>query len=250
MSRSVVKILRSIILISFAGAFVSAHGSPSYFSLAQLQPIAGLSDACTQAYNAPLSPCTESDFYEGSSCSVEGTTVFSNTLIGMFFERVAVGKLCSTIMAPTIPIESAGQDPEDQPSDQPAATSRSVESNSANSGSAEPTTQSAAESTSMKSKITTTTTSSTTSSSASSSSATATSTISLDQSSVGPASSGSSSVVVAGGDVPSSTNTPAPPESTGDEGDDGAAEAQNDDEGGGNNNGDGGTVLDAASIAG
>ena len=271
MTKSVAKTLRSILLISFAGTFVSAHKSPSYFSLAQLQPIAGFSDACTQAYNAPLAPCTASDFYEGSSCSVEcvayleamtallntvcrGTIAFPNTLIGMFFERVAVGKLCSTIMAPTVPIESAGQDPENPPPDQPAATSQSIEpsmSNSAIPGIPQSTAQSDAESTSTSTKVTTTTASSTTSiSSSSSSTATSTSTISLDQSSVGPASSGASSVVVAGGDVPSSTKIAAPPESTSASSDESEEEGQSDEEGGGNNNGDGGTVLDAASIAG
>ncbi|KAL8992983.1 MAG: hypothetical protein Q9169_006685 [Polycauliona sp. 2 TL-2023] len=81
-------------------------------NLSDLQPISGFSDACTEAYNSPLTDCTLSDFYQGNACSpscvafledrtqqlndeCEGITAFPDTLIGMFFKKTAVEQLCA-----------------------------------------------------------------------------------------------------------------------------------------------------------
>ncbi|KAL8833770.1 MAG: hypothetical protein Q9176_007811 [Flavoplaca citrina] len=100
--------------IKVTGTLLFAHHTVASFSLnlSELQPISGFSEACTQAYNAPLTDCTISDFYQGSTCSpgcvafledmtkrlndeCKGITAFPNTLIGMFFKRTAVQQLCA-----------------------------------------------------------------------------------------------------------------------------------------------------------
>lgn len=98
--------------IAIAATFLFAFHGLAHFSLTELQPISGFSDACTQAYETPLTDCKISDFYEGNICSPEcvaflqdmtrllndecrGTTAFPNTLIGMFFGKTAVQELCS-----------------------------------------------------------------------------------------------------------------------------------------------------------
>ena len=100
--------------IIVTGTLLFARHSLASFSinLSELQPISGFSEACTQAYNAPLTDCTISDFYQGSTCSpgcvtfleemtkrlndeCKGITAIPNTLIGMFFKRTAVQQLCA-----------------------------------------------------------------------------------------------------------------------------------------------------------
>ncbi len=99
-----------------------SHRTLAHLSLAELQPISGFSDACTQAYETPLTDCTLSDFYEGNPCSPEcvafleamttrlndecsGTTAFRNTLIGMFFKKTAVQQLCAGIEGTTVTVD-------------------------------------------------------------------------------------------------------------------------------------------------
>ncbi|KAL8802390.1 MAG: hypothetical protein Q9200_006600 [Gallowayella weberi] len=111
---------------SVVGALLIAHRSLAHFSLSQLQPISGFSDACTQAYNTPLDDCSISDFYEGNACSPKcyalleamttlindecrGITAFPSTLIGMFFGKKAVQELCSGVEATTV--SAGGADP-------------------------------------------------------------------------------------------------------------------------------------------
>ncbi|CAO1599613.1 hypothetical protein XANCAGTX0491_003330 [Xanthoria calcicola] len=106
--------------ISLFTPYTAAH-----ISLTELQPISGFSDACTQVYETPLTDCALSDFYQGNICSsgciaflqdltarlneeCEGVTAYPNTLIGMFFERTAIQRLCGGTQAATDTVVSAG----------------------------------------------------------------------------------------------------------------------------------------------
>ncbi|KAL9027906.1 MAG: hypothetical protein Q9196_003642 [Gyalolechia fulgens] len=129
--------MRALVL---SAILFTARPSLAHFSLSELQPIAGFPDACTQAYESPLTDCTISDFYVGSTCSPQciayleafttllndecrGITAFPNTLIGMFFQKTAIQKLCPNVGVTTATPAGAGQGPSPEPS---AASTESV----------------------------------------------------------------------------------------------------------------------------
>ena len=79
-------------------------------SLTTFQQINGFSTVCTNAYNTPLTDCSNSDF-DGQGCSAKcigfldsltnameeacaGTIAYPNTLIGLFFRGEGVQTLC------------------------------------------------------------------------------------------------------------------------------------------------------------
>ncbi|KAL9067442.1 MAG: hypothetical protein Q9161_006874 [Pseudevernia consocians] len=83
----------------------------SALTLSTFQQINGFGTACTNAYNTPLTDCSSSDF-AGQGCSAKcigfldsltnslidacsGTSVYPNTLIGLFFHNEGVQTLCS-----------------------------------------------------------------------------------------------------------------------------------------------------------
>ena len=82
----------------------------SALTLTTFQSINGFSDVCTNAYNTPLTDCSNSDF-DGQGCSAKcigfldslttalgeacaGTTAYPNTLIGLFFRGEGVQTMC------------------------------------------------------------------------------------------------------------------------------------------------------------
>lgn len=98
----------------FSTALVLIHFLQATFALTltTLQPINGFNAACTNAYNTPLTDCSNSDF-AGKGCSVKcvgfldslttalnetcaGTSAYPNTLIGLFFDGLGVQTICST----------------------------------------------------------------------------------------------------------------------------------------------------------
>ncbi|KAL9009963.1 MAG: hypothetical protein Q9173_005057 [Seirophora scorigena] len=118
--------MRFFYLSANVGALLFTCRSIAHFSLTQLQPIAGFSDACTQAYETTFDECTLSDFYEGSACSAQcvayleamttllndecrGITAFPNTLIGMFFKKTAIEELCPDVDVRTVTTAGPGQ---------------------------------------------------------------------------------------------------------------------------------------------
>ncbi|KAL8686095.1 MAG: hypothetical protein Q9218_007352, partial [Villophora microphyllina] len=260
--------MRSRNLAIIAGAVLFAREGLANFSLSQLQPIAGFSDMCTKAYNTPLTACTISDFYQGSTCSPQcvdflekmtkllnqeckGTTAFPNTLIGMFFQKTAVQKLCATVSIVAVPPTGAGQGSE--PSSGGSATMSSAASGASGQGSLIPFVGASATASSQSSSIATSTSSQTTTTtvSPSSQSSTTTSTASSTQTSVTLVTSTSSQRPGNGvGSASASPNTPSPVSSSSNTQAKPTGPSQsNGGGGGGNNNGNGGTVLDAASAA-
>ncbi|KAL8733815.1 MAG: hypothetical protein Q9181_003434 [Wetmoreana brouardii] len=235
---------------SVAGVLLLTHQSLAEFSLTQLQPIAGFSDACTKAYNTPFDACNLSDFYEGSTCppqcvaflealtdllnkECKGIIAFPNTLIGMFFKKTAVEKLCSSVEVSTVSAAGAGQ------GSQPSYTQL-------------PSTPATPSQISVE--VTTTIAQATTTTGASSTMSTVTSTVSTTQTSITSASRSTSSGLGLGG-ASASTSIRAGSAATSASGSS-AKQAKptdpsqsNSSGAGGNNNGNGGTVLDAASIA-
>ncbi|KAF6238254.1 hypothetical protein HO173_003534 [Letharia columbiana] len=98
----------------FSTALVLIHflQATSALTLTTFQPINGFDAACTNAYNTPLTDCSNSDF-AGKGCSVKcvgfldslttalneacaGTSAYPNTLIGLFFDGLGVQTICST----------------------------------------------------------------------------------------------------------------------------------------------------------
>ena len=82
----------------------------SALTLSIFQQINGFSDVCTNAYNTPLTDCSNSDF-AGNGCSAKcigfldsltnaleeacaGTSAYPNTLIGLFFRGEGVQTMC------------------------------------------------------------------------------------------------------------------------------------------------------------
>ncbi|KAL9594748.1 MAG: hypothetical protein Q9219_006860 [cf. Caloplaca sp. 3 TL-2023] len=243
--------------------FLTALPSLAHLSLSELQPIAGFSDACTAAYNTPLTPCTISDFYEGATCSAQciafleamtkllnddcrGTTAFPNTLIGMFFQKTAVKRLCPNVDVATVSAAGAGQGPSSPPGTPIAAPTETAAAFT--SSRLAPTTPSQ-----ISIKITSTTSQTSTLTAAASTlsttvaSSTTSATASIAVTSANAAStpgSGDESAVVS----PSSGTDGAATTSAG-QANPTAASQENGGGGGGNNDGNGGTVLDAASAA-
>lgn len=87
------------------------HVTASFMTLSSIQQISGFSTACSNAYDTPLTKCTESDFEKGRTCSLDcvallekvsalinteckGTKAYPNTLIGLFFKDAGVAALC------------------------------------------------------------------------------------------------------------------------------------------------------------
>ena len=104
--------MRLSIATLFRGALFSQllHVTASFITLSQRQQISGFSTACSNAYDTPLTKCSESDFEKGN-CSLacvalleevsalintecEGTKTYANTLIGLFFKQAGVAALC------------------------------------------------------------------------------------------------------------------------------------------------------------
>ncbi|KAL8705422.1 MAG: hypothetical protein Q9201_001446 [Fulgogasparrea decipioides] len=242
--------MRFLLSASVAGALLLTHQSLAQFSLNQLQPIAGFSDACTKAYNKPFDACNLSDFYEGSTCSPQcvedleamtdflnkeckGLTAFPNTLIGMFFKKTAVEKLCSSVEVSTVSAAGTGQD--SQPSYTQLPSTPATPS------------QISVEVTTISSQATTMT-------DASSAMSTVTSMASSTQTSITSVSSSSSSGLGLGGASASTSIRPgsaatSAPESSAKQAKPTEPSQSNSSGAGGNNNGNGGTVLDAASTA-
>lgn len=96
--------------------YIVSTTAQSYLTLSQWQQISGFSDACFNAYNTPLNQCSQLDFQDGRSCSMDcvalleevskrintackGTRAFPNTLIGMFFTSAGVQALCPNVLA-------------------------------------------------------------------------------------------------------------------------------------------------------
>lgn len=96
--------LNALVLIPFVQA-------ASTLTLSTFQPINGFDTACTNAYNTPLTDCSNSDF-SGQGCSAKcigflddltksliedcaGTSAYHTTLIGLFFANEGVQTLCS-----------------------------------------------------------------------------------------------------------------------------------------------------------
>ncbi|KAI4218284.1 MAG: hypothetical protein L6R36_009033 [Xanthoria steineri] len=209
----------------------------AHISLTELQPISGFSDACTQVYETPLSDCALSDFYQGNICSsgciaflqdltarlneeCEGVTAYPNTLIGMFFERTAIQRLCGGTQGATDSVVSAGP-----------VKSTTVESTSATSSrSSSSTTSTVVETATM------TATSATSTAVPSIASSTLTSVVPSSTANAGQGSDVASLNAASSTTGPSDAQRSPTP-----------AGANRDSGGGGNNDGTGGTVLEAAS---
>ncbi|KAL8680289.1 MAG: hypothetical protein Q9186_003527 [Xanthomendoza sp. 1 TL-2023] len=231
---------------SIAGALLIAHQSWAHFSLSELQPISGFSDACTQAYDTPLTDCTISDFYEGNPCSPQcyasledmtelindecrGITAFPSTLIGMFFGKKAVQELCSGVEATTA---SAG--------DAASSETAEAESTSTSSSSLSMTTSTIVETATTidTSTVTPISSSTTTSTQISVISSQSTANSGQDSGDGSPTSTTQQGTASASASSSSSSGTQSTPTSANQSGS-GA--------GVGNNDGNGGTVLEAAS---
>ncbi|KAI4170628.1 MAG: hypothetical protein LQ343_004860 [Gyalolechia ehrenbergii] len=234
---------------------LNANLSLAQFSLSDLQPIAGFSDVCTQAYDSPLTDCTIADFYVGATCSPKciayleaitkllndecrGITAFPDTLIGMFFQKTAIKKLCPNVGITTVTPTSPGQAPS------PERTAGSTENVASLNTPATPS-QISIQVTLITSEIeTTTTASSILSTSTVPSTSSATTSVVL-VSSTAPSRSG-----VDVGSAASSSPLTGPASSSGAEQASPTAGSQRNSGGAqGDNDGDGGTVLDAASKA-
>ncbi|KAI4180021.1 MAG: hypothetical protein L6R41_007505 [Letrouitia leprolyta] len=246
-------------VLTYIAVLLNAYLSFAHFSLSDLQPIAGFSEACTQAYEAPLTECTISDFYVGATCSPQcvayleaitkllndecrGIIAYPNTLIGMFFKKTAVKRLCPNVGVTTITPGGAGQGSRPEPT---AGSAGSVAAFTQVSITPAAPSQISIEVTSMTSKVEiTTATSSTLTTSTIPSTSSITASVALIS---GAASSGSavSGESAAASSLPtaalSSSGTDQASPTAGSQATGGSAQ--------GSNNGDGGTVLDAASMA-
>ncbi|KAI4109330.1 MAG: hypothetical protein LQ339_001830 [Xanthoria mediterranea] len=209
----------------------------AHISLTELQPISGFSDACTQVYDTPLTDCALSDFYQGNICSsgciaflqdltarlneeCEGVTAYPNTLIGMFFERTAIQRLCGGTQGATDSVVIAGP-----------VESTTVESTSATSSRFSSSTTSTVVET-----ATMTATSTTSTAVPSTASSTLTSVVPSSTANAGQGSDVGSLTAASSTTGPSDTQRSP----TGTDANRGSG-------GGGNNDGTGGTVLEAAS---
>lgn len=248
--------MRALILTT---VLLNAYLSLAHFSLSDLQPIAGFSDACTQAYETPFTECTLSDFYVGSTCSPQciaylealttllndecrGIIAYPNTLIGMFFKKTAIKKLCPNVGVTTITPAGAGQGSSPEPT---AGSGDSVAAFTQVSVTPAGPSQISIEVTSTTSEAETTTAASSTLSTSTTPSTSSTTTSVVVA--LNPAFSGSA---VNGGSASASSPTTGGPSSSGTEQASPTAGSQTTNGGAqGNNNGDGGTVLDAASMA-
>ncbi|KAI4272202.1 MAG: hypothetical protein L6R35_006489 [Caloplaca aegaea] len=221
----------------------------AHFSLTQLQPIAGFSNACTRAYETTFDECSLSDFYQGAVCSAQcvayleamttllndkckGLTTYPNTLIGMFFENKAIKQLCPDVDITTVSAAGPGQ--------------------SSTTSQAEPTVRPTVSPSEISVELTSITTSTTVTSSIDSStteiasSSTTTSAESASSiASPGPGIGGGS----ASSPIENDTTLSPTVSSTRAQRTQATAESQND-SGGTDDDGNGGTVLDAASTAG
>ncbi|KAL8931422.1 MAG: hypothetical protein Q9216_007206 [Gyalolechia sp. 2 TL-2023] len=248
--------MRALIL---SAVLLNAHLSLAHFSLSELQPIAGFSDACTQAYESPFTACTISDFYVGATCSAQciayleaftklindecrGITALPNTLIGLFFQRKAIEKLCPNVGVTTVTPAGAGQG---SSLGSTAGSTESVAAFTQVSATRATPTQISIQITSTTSKVETTTAASSTRSTSAVPSTSLTTTPVVVVSSATPSGSSvdvgsaSSSFPLTG--VTSSSGAEQANPTAGSQRNSGGAE--------GDNNGDGGTVLDAASKA-
>ena len=103
----------ALVLLSFPRVILAQASSAP--TLSTLQAINGFSDACTKAYNTPLTDCSNADL-AGRGCSAKcigfldnltnllttsclGTSSYPNTLIGMFLRGVGVHTICSNAEA-------------------------------------------------------------------------------------------------------------------------------------------------------
>ncbi|KAI4122349.1 MAG: hypothetical protein LQ338_005864 [Usnochroma carphineum] len=242
--------MRAYYFNAAVGALLFTAQSLANYSLTQLQPIAGFSDACTQAYETPLTACTVSDFYEGATCSAQciafleamtkllneeckGITTFPNTLIGMFFQKTAVKKLCPNVDVAPIPAAGAGQ------GGKPSQAAETVDSTST------PSVVSVKVTLTTSRVIETTTTSSValSTSSPSSLSTTTSSALVSSRSSFGPG-------LLGGTASPSaSTRQASASAASSSSGNQATSTSASQGTSGGHNSGNGGTVLDAASSA-
>ncbi|CAL8574039.1 hypothetical protein XPA_000013 [Xanthoria parietina] len=212
----------------------------AHISLTELQPISGFSDACTQVYETPLTDCALSDFYQGNICSsgciaflqdltarlneeCEGVTAYPNTLIGMFFERTAIQRLCGGTQGATASAVSAGP-----------VESTTVESTSATSSRfSSSTTSTVVETATMTASSTTST------ADPSIASSTLTSVVASSTANAGQGSDVGSLTAATGG---TSTTGPSDAQRSST-----STDSNRGSGGGGNNDGTGGTVLEAAS---
>ncbi|KAL8997456.1 MAG: hypothetical protein Q9188_006319 [Gyalolechia gomerana] len=248
--------MRAFIL---SAILLNANLSLAHFSLSDLQPIAGFSDVCTQAYDSPLTDCTISDFYVGATCSPKciayleaitkllndecrGITAFPDTLIGMFFQKTAIKKLCPNVGITTVTPTSPGQAPSPE---RTAGSTENVASFTRTSVTPATPSQISIQVTLITSEIeTTTTASSILSTSTIPSTSSATTSVVL-VSSTAPSRSGVDIVSAA-----SSSPLTGPASNSGAEQASPTAGSQRNSGGAqGDNDGDGGTVLDAASKA-
>ncbi|KAI4086172.1 MAG: hypothetical protein LQ344_007787 [Seirophora lacunosa] len=246
--------MRFLCLSANVGALFLTCRSMAHFSLTQLQPIAGFSEACTQAYETTFDECTLSDFYEGSVCSAQcvayleamttllndkcrGITASPNTLIGLFFKKTAIEELCPDVDVTTVTVanpEQSSTPPQAEPTPPSTALPSEVSVEVIS------TTTSLVTSTTVASSIissrTATSPRSTTTSADSASSVTSAS----PGLGAGSTSSPTENDTTSTGAATSTGAQRAQPQPT--------SESQNDS--GAINNGNGGTVLDAASAAG
>ncbi|KAL8727228.1 MAG: hypothetical protein Q9166_006192 [cf. Caloplaca sp. 2 TL-2023] len=235
--------------ITVANVSLLARQSLAHFSLTELQPIAGFSDACTQAYATPLTDCTTTDFYKGSTCSPKciafleamttllndecrGTTAFPNTLIGMFFGKTAVEQLCPGVEVTTI--SAGGADQGSEASETATAESTSLSSSSQ-------TTSTIVKTATMTATSTASAAAASTTSSIQTSNSVTSSTIASGIDLGGASSATVIQTNTASASAPTSSAAQSSPTGTDQDSSGG---------GGGNNNGNGGTVLDEAASRG
>ena len=103
----------ALVLLPFPRVILAQASSALTLSI--FQPINGFSDACTKAYNTPLTDCSNADF-SGRGCSAKcigfldnltnlltttcrGTSAYPTTLIGLFLMGNGVHTVCSNAEA-------------------------------------------------------------------------------------------------------------------------------------------------------
>ena len=103
----------ALVLLLFPQVILAQASSALTLSI--FQAINGFSDACTKAYNTPLTDCSNADF-SGRGCSAKcigfldnltnlltttcvGTSAYPNTLIGLFLMGDGVHTICSNAEA-------------------------------------------------------------------------------------------------------------------------------------------------------
>ena len=108
------RLVRATTLYSTLLTSLIANATATSITLSQFQQISGFSETCTAAYNTPLTQCTESDFENGRSCSMNcvealekvsaclttacrGIKAYPDTLIGLFFGGGGVEALCPNV---------------------------------------------------------------------------------------------------------------------------------------------------------